>query len=937
MDKNEAQTRREIIDKKLKLAGWNVDDPSQVTQELDIDLAEAGLPRAAEPATPYSGHQFADYGLLLRGEPIIVVEAKRTSKDARLGKEQALQYAQHLHEIHGGRIPFVCYTNGYDIHFWEYGFYPPMKVYGFPTRDDLEWLDQRRETRKPMSVELINTNIVDRGYQIAGIRTLLEQLENKRTRFLMVMATGTGKTRTAVALIDVLLRARWVKRVLFLVDRIPLQEQALQAFKEHLPNSPRWPEEGEKTFKRDRRVYVATYPTMRNLIEAGQTSKNYISPFYFDLVVADESHRSIYNIYMQVLDYFNAVKIGLTATPTDQLEHDTFKLFECPIYDPSFAYSYEEAIRHEPPYLCDFEVLNVRSKFQMEGIKGDKLPQTVQKKLIAEGKDIDDIDFEGTDLERKVTNSGTNALIVREFMEECIKDPTGTLPGKSIIFAISIGHARRIQELFDRLYPEHAGRLARVIVSEDKRSYGKGGLLDQFKNLDMPRVAVSVDMLDTGIDVREVVNLVFAKPVYSSVKFWQMIGRGTRVLEQHEDKRKPWCTDKDKFLIIDCWGNFEFFKMKPRGREPGLLVPLPVRLFKARLDQLQAAIGAEQDDVVERIKQDLRADIADLPGNNVVVAESRKDLDELDRDDYWKKLDAEDIRHLRSAIAPVMRARSKSDFKSMRLETDLVELSSAMLSGDRDVFDGLKEEVISKVAELPLEVNVVAKERNLIEEIQHPNFWDEPTDEKIRSVIEHIAPLMKYHQPRKEGMLKLDIADLLAVKEWVEVGPDQQRYSTSSYRARVENYIRALVADNPVLQKIQSGEAVSEAELHDLADLLQSHDPYITVDLLRRAYDHKTARFLQFIRHILGLEQLQAWEATVSGAFEEFIARHNTLTALQIRFLQTLRTFILQTGRVERENLIKAPFTQVHPKGIRGVFKPDEINEILKFSEELVS
>jgi len=321
-------------------------------------------------------------------------------------------------------------------------------------------MDQRRQTRKPLSVELISTNIVDRDYQIAAIRTVLEEIEAKHRKFLLVMATGTGKTRVAIALLDVLIRARWAKRVLFLVDRIALRDQALDAFKEYIPSAPLWPQGGEKDFVKDRRVYITTYPTMLNLIENGTTPETWISPHFFDVVVADESHRSIYNIYLQVLNYFHAIRLGLTATPKDQIDHDTFKLFECDTYDPTFAYDYQEAVDHDPPYLCDFEVLKVRSKFQLEGIKGGVLPPAVQKKLIAEGKDIAEIDFEGTDLEKKVTNAGTNALIVREFMEECIKDQSGTLPGKSIFFAISKGHARRLQELFDRLYPEHKGKLS---------------------------------------------------------------------------------------------------------------------------------------------------------------------------------------------------------------------------------------------------------------------------------------------------------------------------------------------------------------------------------------------------------------------------------------------------------------------------------------------
>ena len=342
MTLSEAQTRRQLIDENLRLAGWNVQDPSQVSLELDIDLAQAGHSVAAEPQSPYSGHQFADYALLSHGKPLAVVEAKKTSKDAALGKEQALQYAQNLQKIHGGEIPFVFYTNGHDTYFWESDFYPPVKVYGFPTRDDLEWLNQRRETRKPLSVELINTDIAGRDYQIAAIRSILEKVEAKHRKFLLVMATGTGKTRTAVALLDVLSRARWAKRILFLVDRIALRDQALDAFKEFVPAEPRWPNpEGDKVFPKDRRIYVTTYPTMLNLIQNGTSPKTWISPHFFDVLIADESHRSIYNIYYQVLEYFNAIRLGLTATPTDHIDHDTFKLFDCETHDPTFAYTYQ--------------------------------------------------------------------------------------------------------------------------------------------------------------------------------------------------------------------------------------------------------------------------------------------------------------------------------------------------------------------------------------------------------------------------------------------------------------------------------------------------------------------------------------------------------------------------------------------------------------------
>ncbi len=938
MDLNETQTRRRIIDKQLALAGWNVDDPAHVVQELDIDLTgdrPGGHSVVAAGKDPYTGHQFVDYALRLNGKSIAVIEAKRTSKDANIGREQALQYAQNLQRIDGGRLPFIFYTNGYDNFFWEHGFYPPVKVHGFPTRDDLEWMDQRRENRRPLSVELINTSIVGRDYQIAAIRQILEGVEAKRRKFLLVMATGTGKTRTAVALLDVLMRARWAKRVLFLVDRIALRDQALEAFKEHMPSEPCWPQQGEKTFARDRRVYVTTYPTMLNLIQKGENKADWISPHFFDVVVADESHRSIYESYKQVLDYFNAIKLGLTATPQDKIDHDTFALFDCDANEPNFAYTYEEAVEHDPPYLCNFEVLKVRSKFQLEGIRGSALPEPVQRHLVAEGKDIEDIDFEGTDLEQKVTNAGTNGVIVREFMEECIKDPSGTLPGKSIIFAISKAHARRLEELFNRLYPEHEGRLARVILSDDPRVHGKGGLLDQFKNQDMPRVAISVDMLDTGVDVLEVVNLVFAKPVYSYVKFWQMIGRGTRILNADPAKRKPWCVEKDKFLIIDCWGNFEFFKMKPAGREPGAQIPLPVRLFKARLDKLEMAIAAQRRDTADAVKADLRKDLTALPKNNVLVLDKQADLAAATREQFWKELKAEDIGFLRTIIAPILRARSDADFKAMRFESELVELGTALLSNNKEAFEAIKGSLIAQISELPLTVNVVAKEKDLIEAVQFENWWTQPTEEKLRSLIDRLAPLMRFRQVRRDPIMQLDIGDLAVIKEWIEFGPRHERLSTAAYREKVEAFVRQLVEENPALRKLEVGEELTKDEVHELAEILESNALHVTEDILRKVYDNKRARFIQFIRHILGRETLEPWSETVTHAFDRFIAEHNDFSSKQILFLQTLKTFLLQAGKVEREDLIAQPFTNIDPRGIRGLFPPPQILEIERFVQRI--
>ncbi|MBW1895217.1 MAG: DEAD/DEAH box helicase family protein, partial [Deltaproteobacteria bacterium] len=868
--------------------------------------------------------------------PLAVVEAKKTYTDSRVGKEQARNYAEKIQKNSNRDMPFVFYTNGHDIYFWDTERYPPRKIYGFPTRADLERTQFLRDNGNPLSEEMIKPDISGRPYQLQAIRAVLEAVQKKHRKFLLIMATGSGKTRTCIGLIDVLMRANWVQRVLFLVDRIALRDQALSAFKEHLPNAPTWPQQGETTIATDRRVYVSTYPTMLNIIEDDTDA---LSPHFFDLIVADESHRSIYNVYKNIFDYFDAIQLGLTATPTDKIDHNTFKLFNCEDGLPTFAYTYEEAINNIPPYLSDFEVLRIRTRFQQKGINRDTIPDAEKKRLIAQGKDLDDFNYEGTELERRVTNKGTNTLIVRQFMEESIKDHNGVLPGKTIFFAITRKHAYRLVEVFDKLYPEYKGRLARVIISGQKGVHGKGGLLDRFKNSDMPRIAVSVDMLDTGIDILELVNLVFAKPVYSYTKFWQMIGRGTRILDP--DHMKPWCLEKDKFLIMDCWENFEYFKMNPKGKETKHQVPLPVRLFKARINKLKAALEKDEGALVSKVINALRNDISSLPENSVIVIDSKSDLAKTEDDSFWNTLSDNKIKFLENKIARVMRALSNADFKAMCFELDVTDTATTRILGDKDKFETLQAGVIEQVAELPLSVNIVAKEKALIEQVIQSSFWNKADvnalDESLDEVIAKLAPLMRFRQGERLDEEKIDIRDILTVKEYIEFGPENERMMVNQYREKVEQMIKALANTNLVLKKLTTGRTLTKKEIETLSDLLEKQDPYVTEEHLRKIYDNKKAKFIQFIKHILGLEKLASFSETVANAFDDFIAKHNDYTEQQIQFLLTLKTYILRTGDVKKKDLINAPFTQLHPQGIRGVFRPADIDEILEMTHQLVA
>lgn len=936
MPHSESQTRKQLIDKQLQTAGWDVSNRAQVLEELDIKV---DLPEGVhEPRTPYEGHQFSDYVLLGKnGKPIAVVEAKKTSKDAALGREQAKQYCHNIQKAWGGELPFCFYTNGLETYFWDLDNYPPRKVVGFPTLDDLERFQYIRRNRKPLTQELINTSIAGRDYQIRAIRTVLEGIEQKKRDFLLVMATGTGKTRTCIAMVDTLMRAGHAEKVLFLVDRIALREQALGAFKEHLPNEPRWPTVGEKLIAKDRRVYVSTYPTMLNII---RDESQHLSPHFFDFIVIDESHRSIYSTYGEVLDYFKTVTLGLTATPRDVIDHNTFQLFHCEDGIPTFAYTFEEAVNNVPPYLCSFQVMKIQTKFQMEGISKRTITLEDQKKLLLDGKEIEEINFEGSQLEKQVINTGTNALIVKEFMEECIKDVNGILPGKTIFFCSSKAHARRIEEIFDKLYPQYKGELVKVLVSDDPRVYGKGELLDQFTNNDLPRVALSVDMLDTGIDVREIVNLVFAKPVYSYTKFWQMIGRGTRLLETH--KPKPWCTEKDAFLILDCWDNFEYFKLQPKGRELKPHLPLPVRLVGLRLDKIEKAIDSNHQDIAAREIIKLRKQVAELPQTSVVIKEAATALNRLKEENFWISFSHQKLEFLRAEIKPLFRTVSEADFKAMRFERDLLEYSLAKLSEEKERADTLKEALIEQISELPLSINFVKSEEALIRAAQNNHYWSKVAPIELEDALDELnaklGPLMKFReQAIGPGPIHLDLTDTLHLKDWVEFGPQHEAVSISRYREMVEALIAELTEHNPILLKIKNGEAVTTEEAEALAELLHAEHPHITEDLLRQVYRNHKASFIQFIRHILGIEVLKSFPETVGEAFEQFIRQHTNLSSRQLEFLNLLKNFLVEREKVEKKDLINAPFTVIHPQGIRGVFSPVEINEILQLTERLAA
>lgn len=932
---NEKHTRKQLIDQRLKQADWDVNDLSHVIEEHHI----------------VENTEFVDYVLRGKdGKPIAVVEAKRNTKDARVGEEQAKQYAHNIQSQFQCDLPFCFYTNGYDIYFWDLGYAPPRKIYGFPKREDLERLRFLRLNQTPLTQELINTKIAGRPYQIQAIRSVLEGIERGKRKFLLVMATGTGKTRTTIALVDTLMRANRASRILFLVDRIELRNQAITAFKTHSPSTTCFPNSDTDELDANRRVYIFTYPSMLNLIKS---DNNPFSAHFFDFVVIDESHRSIYNVYGEILTYFDAIQLGLTATPTDVIDHNTFKMFDCEEGLPDFAYDYDKAVKAS--YLSDFEVLKLRTQFQVKGINSKTVSLEEQKQLMLEGKNIDDINYEGADLERIVTNIGTNTLIVKEFMENAIKDPNGVLAGKTIFFCVNIPHARSIKEIFDRLYPEYKGEIAKVIVSDDPRVYGDGGLLAQFRNNDMPRIGISVGMLDTGIDILEIVNLVFAKPVFSYTRFWQMIGRGTRLLDR--DKLKSWCPDKDRFLIMDCWENVDYFKLKPKGREPKAQIPLPVRLFRLRLEKLEWAMQYHHADIVQSETKLLRGMIQLLPQNSIVVLDAAKTLESVRNESFWSNLNETNLGFLKNQIAPILRSVSDVDFGEMLFVKDVVEYSLAKLKTDDKnvaILRGesidpkevekddkkriaLREGLIEEISQLQMTVNLVAQKSALIRKAKTDYFWDNSDNATFDTTGDELAPLMEYRQKLGKNFVTLNIRDTIEKKEMVEFGAHHEMVTISRYKEMLAQKIAELETHNDTIKRLKQGEMVTEDDVKQLSVLLEKQSPHVTEKILQKVFDNRKAKFIQFIRHLLGLTELLPFTDLVNQNFDRFVANHTDFTALQLQFLDILRGYIIERGGVSKKDLIQAPFTHIHKDGILGMFTPRQIEEVVTFAEALAA
>jgi type I restriction enzyme, R subunit len=929
----ERQTREQLIDKALAQAQWNVTDPNQVGLEIPVDgaspeawrrlerelraLKEAGVPFTAELPRGVS-----DYVLKRpTGEIIAVVEAKRTSVDPRLAQAQTEFYVTEIAKRQSFP-PFAFMTNGREIYFWDVGQANKRLVHGFFTPADLESQLYARQHKKSLLETPINQAITDRLYQQEAIRRVAQAFEvDKKRMALIVMATGTGKTRVAMSIIDLFMRSNQAQRVLFVADRDALVKQALEeGFKTHLPEEP-CDRIVTHRIDKTKRLFAVTLQTLSNCFQQ-------FSPAFFDLIIFDEVHRSIFNKWYEVIEYFDGRMIGLTATPAAFIDRNTFRIFQCDDEKPTFLYPYEQAAAEK--YLVPYTPYAARTRFQRRGIKGVDLDEEARNALIDQGLDPDEIDYEGTELERTVSNKDTLIKQWQEFMDVCTKDQSGQLPGKTIVFAMTQQHALRLLDAFEEMYPQFPG-LAAVITHKSEH---KGTAVKKFKSEDMPRIAISVDMLDTGVNVPELVNLVFMKPVHSYIKLTQMIGRGTR--NQAACKRLDWLPGgrKEDFLVIDFWEN-DLNKDPQLEREPQD-VPVLVAIFNTRLKMLEATLPAQFTADYQQIVADIREQIAAIPLDSFSVKRVYHEIEAAWRDDFWEYLSPPKIAFLRLKVGPLLRYVPAVDVAAATFTSKIERLKWQRLTGKETA--ATIEAIRQDVSRLPDFTRQRPEQAEAIRRCLSPDIESAGPAELSR-IGAALAGQMRHRRERANPFLQLDLPDFMETRSYIFFYDRGQPVYVDEYRRRVEEKILDVVANHPVIAQIERGQAVGDDQLlaleRTLRQALGGDNIQLTEENIRRAYGVRVDSFTAFVRDLLSLDGVPDYTEVVGRKFQEFVGR-NQFNADQIRFLRAVQSLFLEKRRLALADLYDAPpLRSFGADAVERFFSEAQRRELLEFTATL--
>lgn len=899
---SEDKTRKVYIDLYLQEAGWEVIEPTSKYTLANGTKRTCGsiLPGKACCEVPvqgvknFSGVGFCDYVLYGNdGKPLAIVEAKKADVSAIVGQQQVKEYGECMKKQYG-YVPILYCTNGYETIVID-GKYPQRKVNGFHTLNELSYLIKNREIQS-ISDMYINDNISGRPYQKIAITNICERFNKRYRKGLLVMATGTGKTRVSISLVDVLTRNNWAKNILFLADRTSLVAQAFKNFAKLLPDMTyRVLSDKSLADEPHARITFSTHQTMINYIDSEDKGEYTIGRF--DLIIIDEAHRSIFNKYAAIFDYFDSLLIGLTATPKDDVDANTYKIFNCEEGQPNFAYSLEEAVRDH--YLVPYKVVNKTTKLVQEGIKYKDL--TIQEQLavdLALEDTFDDSDvISGSKLFKKIYNKDTCKHVLEDVMKRGIKVDYGQKLGKTIIFAVNHKHAELIVDTFNEIYPAYGGEYCKLIDNQIKNSQQ---LIEEFEQKPEFRIAVSVDMLDTGIDVPAVVNLVFFKQVKSKIKFVQMIGRGTRLCPNLINGK-----DKDHFLIFDYCGNFDYFDKYPDGSDGYTSYSVTQKIFDLRLEMLvelqkyEHQIIPFEHDYYNELKDILIQQVKNIKksSSKIAVKEQMKMVDKYCDANNWNALSPIHVKEITYSLTHLIDNEIKEHPYSLSFDLKMLRIEKALLTlGSIDTVTHIVKN-IREIAKILLDIasiQDILDNADYLNELYKGDIWNDPTLEDIEYHRKKVRDLMKYIPHKPNYIAYTDTED-----ETIDLGYNGNTViDIRTYKEKVIDYLYENI-NNPTIIKIKNMEPLNEDDFKELEDILwvqtgTKEDYYKLTNIKNLAI---------FIRAMVGIEQ-----AAVNKKFGEFL-NDNYLTAEQQEFIYTVINYARENGDIEPQTVItETPF-----------------------------
>ncbi len=881
-DLSEVETRKQYIDKELDKRGWlkryRLDEVNSVKsnfKNFDYKLATGNIEKGVD--------RFIDYLLVDEDmSPLAIIEAKKYSVNKEKGRIQARTYQADIEKQIGDKIP-VFLTNG---HSWkiidEYG---ERVVSGPFTQDDLRNRRRlRNDYKKPTSIK-INSKIVDRLRSVSNVQLLAEHFSKRKRAALIQMATGTGKTRVAMALIDVLLRANMVRKVLFVADRTALADQASSdGFKRFFKGESIVDLRDEKKFvDKTGTFYVSTVQTLM-----GGSNKLFekFSPGFFDLIVFDESHRSIYDRNKAVFTYFDAIKVGLTATPTEYEGHDTYELFDCEYQKPTVEYDYDTAVRDG--VLVKYKAFAIDTDVLRKGVKGSKLSSRLKDKIRRQNVDPKGLQLTGSEFARLFKDNKTNDLIVKYFIEHCYTSEDD-LPCKTIFFCYNQEHADDIKDAFERVFP-HLSSHVQVITSD---KYRVSDEINRFKSYSEPRIAISVGMLDTGVDIPEVCNLVFIKPVHSHVRFWQMFGRGTRNLKSC--KHPEWLPNREKndFLIFDFmiggFNNIEENKLKSSSGSKKLSVG--TRIFLNRINLLE---NPKIDDKQKRlIDEKVFNTISLLDKDSFLVREKRPLIKKLEGNRFNLH---EYIDELRNEISPLIISLAGVNQYVNSFILTVERLFNYLLDFNIEKINkirGYVEEKVKNVLRKPL--SEVARNRKNLMSVLQDKFWADLSFDSVEFLVKVIAPLIQYYEPEKGVLLQIDAPDtVLNVKEL-------------EMKVKEDEELNKFINNNHLIKKIKAGKGITGKELLKIEAELVKLNPALSISNIQT---YQRIDFLLFLKRMIGLSAEYDPKVLIEQAFDKFIlGNNNHFNSRQLKYLSLLKKVFANRKQLKLKDFAQPPLS----------------------------